>query len=120
MSEPLTLSLPIHDSSVSVPIAAVLIEYPVAFVPDLNITSFLNHIPLDVYECTVKFNLKSHPLLKFSCPVELGMKHPDVLSQDHLLVYMRSLFGSKERLGRWEEVDLQVNHRTETHDRVAL
>jgi hypothetical protein len=119
-SKPLTLSLPVLDSSVSVPVAAVLIEYPVAFVPDPTITSFLNYIPLDVYECIVKFKLNSHTLLRFSCPSELGMKHPDLLSPDRLLVYMRCLLGSKERLGGWEEVDLQVVHRTETHDRVAL
>jgi len=119
-NNPLSLSLPLPDSSVSVPVAAVLIDYPVAFVPEPTITSFLNYVPLDVYECIVKYNSHTHTLLKFSCPAELGMKHPDMLSPGHLLAYLQYLFRSKERLGRWQEVDLQIIHRIEKRDRVAL
>ncbi|KAM6494315.1 hypothetical protein JOM56_010676, partial [Amanita muscaria] len=57
-----------------VPIAAVLIEYPLAYVPDTTLTSFLHQIPLDVYECTVRIGSHTHILLKFSCPAVLGEK----------------------------------------------
>ncbi|KAM6494320.1 hypothetical protein JOM56_010681 [Amanita muscaria] len=115
---PLTISLTACDSSAGVPIAAVLIEYPLAYVPDTTLTSFLHQIPLDVYECTVRIGSHTHILLKFSCPAVLGENYPDKLSPDRIRAHLEGYFGP--RFDRWEAVELQVKHHTATHDRLLL
>jgi hypothetical protein len=57
------------QESLLVPLAAFLLEYPVAYVPlDARQTTFLSNIPLDVYECVLEDSGEEHTLLKFSCP----------------------------------------------------
>ncbi|KAK2465316.1 hypothetical protein APHAL10511_002670 [Amanita phalloides] len=118
--QPLTLSFILRDSSLSVPVAAVLIDYSVAYIPDPTFTSFLHHVPLNVYQCIVKFDSHTHTLLKYSCPVALGERYADSLCPDRVMADLQSRFGSKDRLGRCKEVEVQVFHHVETHDRIAL
>jgi len=54
-----------------VPLAALLLEYPVGYIPlDTNQTTFLCNAPLDVYECVLILDDsgEEQTLLKFSCP----------------------------------------------------
>jgi len=56
-----------------IPLAALLLEYPVGYVPlDPHQTTFLSNIPLDVYECVLEDSGEEHTLLKFSCPQHVG------------------------------------------------
>ena len=130
MSEsPGALVLSLSDSftqGVLVPLAAVIIDYPVAYVPAHSAqTSFLDGEPLDIY--TISFREitplgstlgvgKEHVLFKFSCPQVLADNHPQ-LSPGHLIEELKLKFTA--RLGR---IGMQINavHHTETLDRVAL
>lgn len=61
-----------------VPLAAVILEYPIAYIPEIpNQTSFLANTQLDVYEyCLtlhgIRESPREHVLLKFSCPSSLN------------------------------------------------
>lgn len=75
-----SLRLPPNLSMVTlIPLAAVLLDYPIAYVPESESqTSFLSGTPLVVYRCRLvgkpqgdEDNDKQHVLLQFSCPVSL-------------------------------------------------
>ncbi|PFH54056.1 hypothetical protein AMATHDRAFT_95695, partial [Amanita thiersii Skay4041] len=102
---------------VSVPLAAVLLEYPVAYVPKATVTTFFQNIPLDVYECTLTIDSQLHPLLRFSCPVDIGKTH-EPLSPDGIQTALQMYF--RPRLHDLDHASLQVVHHVETHDRVAM
>ncbi|RDB17984.1 hypothetical protein Hypma_000744 [Hypsizygus marmoreus] len=110
----------------AIPLAAVLLEYPVAYVPSsLSQSSFLSNVPLDVYECVLTFNGRQtvlpskHTLLKFSCPSELGKEHPDRLGNAHVTVSLKEKF--KHRLqSSGIGASLEVLQNCQTLDRVAL
>ncbi|THH20078.1 hypothetical protein EW146_g1180 [Bondarzewia mesenterica] len=109
-----------------IPLAAVLLEYPVAYVPiSAYQTDFLSSIPLTVYECTLRFNGRdaatgsnSHCILKFSCPTMIEDQF-HFLSPSELTPKLAEHFRR-----RIVEADLsasvQVKYHVETHDRVAL
>ncbi|KAF8843289.1 hypothetical protein BDN67DRAFT_964685 [Paxillus ammoniavirescens] len=111
---------------VLVPLAAVVIDYPVAYVPaSSEQTSFLSGEVLDVYNVSFKCpsssasasNLqKEHVVLMFSCPRVLVSKHAE-LSPAALTEKLRVKFESRlESLG----IHMSVTHHTQTLDRVAL
>ena len=105
----------------TVPLAALLLEYPVAYVPSSDIqVRFLDNIPLDVYECTlVTENDQTHPLVKFSCPSNLAEAHPDDLGALHIVAYLRGNF--QDRLNKSVQgATLRITHSRETKDRFAL
>ncbi|KIM64714.1 hypothetical protein SCLCIDRAFT_1212773 [Scleroderma citrinum Foug A] len=88
---------------VLVPLAAVLIDYPVAYMPvSPSQTAFLGAEPLDVYE--------------FSCPRKLADTCPR-LSHTHLVQRLEDIFTPRlDKIG----AGIIVRHHTETLDRVAL
>ncbi|KAL4080754.1 hypothetical protein J3A83DRAFT_64378 [Scleroderma citrinum] len=109
---------------VLVPLAAVLVDYPVAYVPVSPAqTVFLGAEPLDVYEVaspldTVNPSTRSHDFtfLKFSCPQKLADICPQ-LSQAHLVQRLHDIFTLRlDIIG----ASITVGHHTETLDRVAL
>ncbi|KAF5382562.1 hypothetical protein D9615_002869 [Tricholomella constricta] len=102
----------------AVPLAAVLLEYPVAYVPTSLEHPFLSNVPLDIYECVVTFDRDSaHTLLKFSCPSDLAQRYPVVLSPLHIIASVIKKFTPRIRD---TTISLQVHHSTKTLDRVAL
>lgn len=119
---PLSVTLPVDlTPAVTVPLAAVLLEYPVAYVPPPDLLqSFLSNIPLDVYEYTlVTDNDQGHLLLKFSCPSILAEAYPDCLGSSHIIAYLTRNF--EERLKRSiPRATLRIAHSCETKDRLAL
>lgn len=75
---PLSFSLPSDTTlETAVPLAAILLDYLVAYVPYPAHLNSLSGVPLDVYECTLVIpghdsmaDLK-HSILKFSSPTSL-------------------------------------------------
>jgi len=108
-----------------VPVAAILLEYPVAYVPTSgpgDQTAFLSRELLDVYECLLMNSeigtLNRHTLLKFSCPKVIGTEHTE-LSPHRLIERMKERF-----IPRLQIVDrrftLEIQVSAEKFDRVAL
>ncbi|KAI6042676.1 hypothetical protein EDC04DRAFT_911132 [Pisolithus marmoratus] len=108
-----------------VPLAGILLDYPVAYVPvSAHQSTFLAGEPLDVYE--VAFNSPSAGLsslqggrfvfIKFSCPRRVAEKD-SILSPACLLLLLEHKFERRlESIG----ASVSVRHYTETLDRVAL
>ncbi|KAG6820715.1 hypothetical protein H0H93_012768 [Arthromyces matolae] len=116
-------SIPIKSCSLlktAVPLAAILLEYPVAYTPETLESPFLCNVPLDVYECVVSFGeTTTHTLLKFSCPSELANQHPDALGQPYIKRLLKERYLA--RIHRFKsEITFQIVHTTEQLDRVAL
>lgn len=119
---PTSITLPANlTSETMVPLAALLLEYPVAYVPTFldSQVPFLNNVPLDIYECILVIDDQSLPLLKFSCPSGLAEAHPDRLGSSSIIAYLVENF--KDRLEKsFPGATLRVIHSRETRDRLAL
>ncbi|KIK52074.1 hypothetical protein GYMLUDRAFT_265601 [Collybiopsis luxurians FD-317 M1] len=84
------------SASSTVPLAALLLEYPVAYCPPATVTSpFLSSEMLDVYDVCLELPNnegyvltfsdglnRRHSMLKFSCPLHLGAIYPERLSPE--------------------------------------
>jgi len=127
---PVALSLsPSLDITLAVPLAAFLLDYPVAYVPiSADQSDFLAGISLDVYRCTFALKAEAtqssdlagreHTLLKFSCPSAIGHAHGELSSQA-LVETMRNRFGRRLAEAGFPD-SIVVEHHTETHARVSL
>lgn len=124
-----TIQLATNDEGESlVPFAAVLLEYPVAYVPPPSLTGFLSGVPLDVYECTINptstagdnssWIPNGHTLLKFSCPHSISDQYLH-LRPDALKHRIENHFASRVAEACLDAT-VTVSHHTEVHDRVAL
>ncbi|KAF8073715.1 hypothetical protein FPV67DRAFT_1666466 [Lyophyllum atratum] len=104
----------------AIPLAAVLLEYPVAYIPASLKHPFLSNVSLDIYECALTFDQNApHTLLKFSCPSELARSHPDVLGPAHIITCLTKKFTARiQNMG--PGASLEVLQSTQTMDRVAL
>ncbi|KAJ6559160.1 hypothetical protein DFH09DRAFT_1364923 [Mycena vulgaris] len=120
-----------------IPLAGVLLGYPVAYVPDGDADAvFLPHTPLDVYTLAVRDpawpQAQEHTLLKFSCPAEvLGVEGVDppasvegapaqtlaALASAQMLTALGARFGVRVRA---VGLELRVTHAREVLERVAL
>lgn len=125
----LQLTIPLDDTSapetLMVPLAGVLLEYPLAYVPGSRAGShsegYLSGVPLDVYECLIQNSTTGggfeSTLLKFSCPHTLGQKYPELATGTvHERLYTRF----NQRLRSANLGNLSVNHSIVALDRVAL
>ncbi|KAF9781561.1 hypothetical protein BJ322DRAFT_1111489 [Thelephora terrestris] len=102
-----------------IPLAAFFLEYPVGYVPlDANQATFLNHIPLDVYECVLQDWGEERTLLKFSCP-QCVSQSVARLSPDEVCRRLVGRFQPRLRAAdpSWR---LKVLHTQETLPRVSL
>jgi len=106
-----------------IPIAAILLEYPAAYVPtSIDQTEFLRMELLTVYEGNIIHanteNSKHHTLLKFSCPNVIGSENIE-LSPQRLIDRMKARF-----VPRLQKIDdklsMGIRFFTERHDRLAL
>lgn len=126
---PDVLSFSLSDAfteEILIPLAAVMIDYPVAYVPAYSAqTSFLEGEALDIYAISFKGTItsdsalglgKEHVLLKFSCPHVLVSNYAE-LSPATVVEKLRVKFAAS--LGRIG-TRVSITHRTETLDRVAL
>ncbi|KAI0789735.1 hypothetical protein C8Q75DRAFT_806889 [Abortiporus biennis] len=112
-----------------VPFAAILLEYPVAYVPhssNHNSSSYLSGVELTVFECTLDFGgvdigiPPDHIFIKFSCPTYLVqlVENTETLA-DKIHSQLMDKF-----TGRLESnnipASVKIRRFQETHDRVAL
>ncbi|KAF4590846.1 hypothetical protein EYR40_009443 [Pleurotus pulmonarius] len=112
------IQLPESHASTMIPLAAVLLEYPVAYAPPPASLTFLGGISLDVYEVTLTSSsseLRQHTLLKFSCPhgLEEGLS-PEAM-KEKLYSHFQSRLNTFLR-----GMSPEVSHTERTFDRVAL
>ncbi|KAJ2929771.1 hypothetical protein H1R20_g7328, partial [Candolleomyces eurysporus] len=98
---------------VIVPLAAVILDYSVAYVPEVGSGStasspvFLANVPVNTYEATLSFTegnseatMKVLSVLKFSCPRRLEEVCPERLSQESIVKGLESLLRSRlEEIG---------------------
>ncbi|KAI0087881.1 hypothetical protein BDY19DRAFT_229123 [Irpex rosettiformis] len=108
-----------------IPLSALLLEYPVAYVPDaesLTASGFLGGVDLQVYSCTLIWRTENktscnitatHTFMQFSCPSSLTQQLRNLTDR------LRERFSSRIAETRldWK---LQVTSRTECLERVAL
>ena len=123
---PTSLSLPLGlTPETTIPLAALLLEYPVAYVPTSDQAPFLSNIRLDVYECTLDFdhrnadNIGECLLLKFSCPSDLAELHPNRLGSFHIAARLAEKFNNRLKQ-QVPGATIRVTHSRQTMDRVAL
>jgi len=113
-----------HDTSTSdiIPFAAVILEYPIAYVPvSPDQSAFLPWEVLDAYECILMIEegkTKTRcTICKFSCPKSLS--HYGGLGIDQLQEMLGKLFTTRVKCTDVEG-HVEVRHHQETHERVAL
>ncbi|TFK40811.1 hypothetical protein BDQ12DRAFT_468320 [Crucibulum laeve] len=124
-----SISLPPYmTQETAVPLAALLLDYPIAYVPcSPEQANFLSNVPLDVYECRLALELEpgseqEHTLMKFSCPCAISEVDTELVPQRmqerlrrNFELRMKTLGPSENRMPR-----VRVLHSTKTMDRVAL
>ncbi|KAJ4468057.1 hypothetical protein C8R41DRAFT_925452 [Lentinula lateritia] len=130
-------------ANLTVPFAAVLLEYPVAYCPSETVVSpFLSSATLDIYEVRLTLpdqgdvtsgrrkawpsvnNEERHyrSVLKFSCPSHLGHSCPK-LNPQSIQESLQSFFDSRianSLLLMLSTHAISVHHTIESLDRVAL
>ena len=125
-SMPSSISLPEGmPLSNAVPLAAVLLEYEVAYVPPDTPTGpavFLSGVTVNTYECFLDLRLpdSDHIILKFSCPRALAISYPIQLGPDEIVRRLTAKLG--ERLAQIGDftVSLRLVCGSITLDRLAL
>lgn len=118
---PVSISLTTDlTAAVTVPLAALLLEYPVAYVPEnVQASSHLSRMPLIVYECTLTWDVTSlnpiwHTLLQFSCPALFGK-----LLTSRILDELTSRFNPRTQQ-LTANPKLTIQYRNETRDNLVL
>jgi len=127
-SMPSSISLPEGmPLSNAVPLAAVLLDYEVAYVPPDTPTGpavFLSGVTVNTYECLLDLLLPGssvhHTILKFSCPRALAISYPTQFGSDEIVRRLTAKFG--ERLAQIGDftVSLRIVCGSITLDRLAL
>jgi hypothetical protein len=110
----------------AVPLAAVLLDYEVAYVPPNTPTGpagFLSGVTVNTYECLLDLLLPGsihHTVLKFSCPRALAISYPTQVGPDEIVRRLTAKF--TERLAQIRDftVSLRVVCGSITLDRLAL
>lgn len=93
-------------STTFVPLAAILLDYPVAYVPSSeNQVSFLNSVPLVVFRCQINtqkervkglpVHKEEHNFLAFSCPTSLADDTSSNASIQRIITHLESSFGPR-------------------------
>ncbi|KAL0961112.1 hypothetical protein HGRIS_006089 [Hohenbuehelia grisea] len=143
---PLALALPsvACTPQTLVPLAGIILEYPLAYVPADNPSpgtstqTFLAGEPVDVYRCLLKATGTSHndrdasspsvlphSLLQFSCPASAGEMHP-CLAPERLIACLGAHFTARlegepsDRVDGQGQLMVEVKHTREVFDRLAL
>ncbi|KAL1758443.1 hypothetical protein FB107DRAFT_288557 [Schizophyllum commune] len=115
------------DIDILVPLAAFLLEYPVAYVPNPKHHLFLGQIPLDVHEVVLSAGptlrssrvVTSHSILKFSVPCHIAAAHPH-LSPVTLQQSLREVYVQRVQEAFGADFTVSTVHSTTTEDRLAL
>ncbi|KAI0071504.1 hypothetical protein K474DRAFT_612808 [Panus rudis PR-1116 ss-1] len=118
----------VTSSADMIPLAAILLEYPIAYVPlDEQQTDFLPRTELDVFECILHLpegvfsdEEREHVFMKFSCPRVLDAEDPsNTYWSEDVEQRLLSRFGPRaQRIGIGGR--MHVRRYQEVFDRVAL
>lgn len=116
-----------------VPLAALILDYPVAYVPvipqqsPLTSPTFLAGVLVSTYECVLTYDPSpSAPqatvsVMKFSCPQVLEEACPERVSSQLIKKQLEGLFARRLReLGIEGSARVQVVHKRVSYDRLAL
>ncbi|KAJ7644160.1 hypothetical protein FB45DRAFT_735312 [Roridomyces roridus] len=104
-------------STTAIPLAAVLLGYPVAYVPGQS--NSLEQVTLDVYALKLRAPGwdSEHTLIKFSCPAALAGIHPARLSPTRIVAELKQRFETRvAALG----FTMSLEHSTDILARIAL
>jgi hypothetical protein len=105
-----------------VPLAAILLDYLVAYVPYPSYPNTLSGVSLDFYECILTIpgrdDLK-HSFIKFSCPTTLR-EDLTQLKPDTITLKLTAIFADRFGTARTGDVNIRVKHSSETVDRVVF
>lgn len=115
----------------AVALAAVLLDYAVAYVPSREHVNVLAGIPLDFYECVLKLRDPGAPrqpegeeiaFAKFSCPSEMqGAGVNGKLLPEDIVAWLTELFGSRlRREGHQDILKVEVIHTIQVLDHVTF
>jgi hypothetical protein len=133
---PLTHILPHLPPSLSVPLAAVLLDYSIGYVPesesDLGLATTPDSFPMHFFECILTFcdgyeklgeqrivhrDLKSCTIMKFSCPVAKDAS----LQPEKLVNHLDELFSKRlKSIGDPTLLSVEICHTTHILDRLAF
>lgn len=130
---PLSLSLTEGvDMPDTVALAAVLLDYAVAYVPSREHVNVLAGIPLDFYECVLKIpdsgttkQAEGKPIAfaKFSCPSEMqsqGAGGDETFSPENIVTWLTEFFKSRLRRGVCQDAQVEVIHTVHILDHVTF
>lgn len=123
---PLSFSL-LSDATFEtvVPLAAILLDYLVAYVPYPSYPNTLSGVPLDFYEYILTIpshdsNLNlNHSIIKFSCPASLREEFMQ-LKPENVTLKLAAIFAERLSTARAGGVTIHVKHSSETVDRVVF
>ena len=123
---PLSFSL-LSDTTFEtvVPLAAILLDYLVAYVPYPSYPNTLSGIPLDFYEYILTIPDHdsmldlNHSIIKFSCPASLqeGSKQ---LKPESVTLNLAAIFADRLSSAGVGGVTTHIKHSSETVDRVVF
>lgn len=123
---PLSFSL-LSDTTFEtvVPLAAILLDYLVAYVPYPSYPNTLSGVPLDFYEYILTspshdstLNL-NHSIIKFSCPTSLREDFTQ-LKPEIVTLKLEAIFADRLSAARAGGATTRVKHSSETVDRVVF
>ena len=119
-----SFTLPAHVSlETVVPLAAVLLDYTVAYVPIAGYENVLSGIPLDFYECILAYHKAggqeaTHTVMKFSCPVGLAQGGPT--GSERIVQDLQTMFAERLLSSGDETMVVTVVHTVQSLDHVAF
>ena len=123
---PLSFSLPSDTAfETVVPLAAILLDYLVAYVPYPSYPNTLSGIPLDFYEYILTIPSHdsmldlNHSIIKFSCPASLGEDFTQLIPEN-VTRKLAAIFADRLSAAWAGGVTIRVKHSSETLDRVVF
>ncbi|KAF8964404.1 hypothetical protein BDZ97DRAFT_1816376 [Flammula alnicola] len=135
--DPLPLSFSLPDDitiETAVPLAAVLLDYPIAYVPSPSYNNVLSGLPLDFYECVLisrggdqsiggkaENQDDSRTIMKFSCPTEMASEEDsNRLQPERMMAELKEMFMERLRLIGDTTMEVTIVHSTQTLDHVTF
>jgi len=120
---PLSFSL-VADTTTTletvVPLAAVLLDYLVAYVPYTSYPNTLSGVPLDVYECILAIDSREHSIIKFSCPATVQEFGFAQLKPENITLKLAAMFADRLGAARAGGATIHVRHSSEMVDQIVF
>lgn len=119
----LSFTLPHLSLETAVPLAAVLLDYAIAYVPSAGHENVLSGIPLDFYECILAYHKEkgqeaTHTIMKFSCPARLAQEGPT--SSERIIQELQTMFAERLSHSGDETMVVTVVHTVQSLNHVAF